>query len=209
MVLDSNRIAAASCPECAEISKTKFNIFSFAGKKAVKVFCEEHDCGELVWEIREAKDKYKIYVNCPACDEVHSYTMSKRNFWNKRYFAFNCPSWEVGILYVGDDENYIDTQMDIQEEHISEMLGGFINTDDSFSVMYDLIECINELAKADNVKCACAKPEVTMAIEDDKIVLRCKNCGGSKTILPTEKNINYLMKAGTIVLDNTNFNKED
>lgn len=211
MLMDSNRIAAATCPECAAVSKVKFNIFSFSGKKGIKVSCSEEDCNFAMWEIRRVKDKYKISVNCPACDETHSYTMTRRNFWGKKYFSFNCPSWEVGILYIGDNEKYIDEQMDIQDDNINDMLSGIMNIEDSFAIMYDLIECINEIAKSDNVKCKCQKPDVTMCIEGDKIVLKCKNCKNIKTILPTEKNIDYLMKTGTIVLDDTNLNsnKED
>lgn len=209
MLMDSNRIAAATCPECAAISKIKFNIFSFSGKKVMNIFCSEDDCDTHVWEIREVKDKYKVTINCPACDETHSYTMTKRNFWGKKYFSFNCPAWDVGILYIGNDEAYIDAQMDMQDDNISEMLGGFINMDDSFSVMYDLIECINEIAKTNNVKCNCDAPDVTMCIDGDKIILKCRNCNNTKEILPTEKNIDELMKTGTIVLDDTNYNKED
>ena len=211
MLMDSNRIAAATCPECAAISKTKFNIFSFSGKKDVKISCSEDDCATTVWEIREVKDKYKITVHCPACDEVHSYTMSKRNFWGKNFFSFNCPAWDVGILYIGDNETYIDNQMDMQDDDISEMLGNFINVDDNFAIMYDLIECINDLAKTNNVKCGCDTPDVTMLIEENKIILRCKNCNSSKIIYATEKSIDEIMKTGTLVLDDTNLNsnKED
>ena len=209
MLMDSNRIAAATCPECAAISKIKFNILSFSGKKVVSIPCSEEDCDANVWEIREVKDKYKITINCPACDETHSYTMTKRNFWGKKYFSFNCPAWDVGILYIGNDEAYIDAQMDMQDDNISEMLGGFMNMDDSFAIMYDLIECINEIAKTNNVKCDCDAPDVTMCIDGDKIILKCRNCNNTKEILPTEENIDKLMKTGTIVLDDTNYNKED
>lgn len=211
MLLDSNRIVAAVCPECTALSKVKLSVFSFSGKKNIKMLCKDEDCSAAIWEIREIKDKYKISVNCPACDETHNYTMTKRNFWGKKYFSFSCPAWEVGIFYVGDDERYIDKQMDIQDDSISDMLSGFINVDDSFEIMYDLIECINDIAKSNNVKCTCKNPDVTMCIDGDKIVLRCKNCNNKKIILPTEKNIDDLMKAGTIVLDDTNLNsnKED
>lgn len=201
MMMDSNRIVAATCPECATISKEKLNIFRFSGKKDVKGFCCEDGCGVPLWSIHGAKDKYKISVKCPACEELHTYTISKRNFWGKKYFTLNCPTWEVGIFYVGDDEKYIDEQMDIQDDSISDMLSGFMNLDDNFVLMYELIECINDIAKADNVRCSCENPDVTMHIDGDKVVLDCKNCGNQKIILPTEKNINDLLSLGTIVLD--------
>ena len=64
----------------------------------------------------------------------------------------------------------------------------------------------NDIAKTNNVKCGCKSPDVTMGIEEDRVVLCCKNCGRKKVILSTEENIDYLLKAGTIVLDNTILN---
>ncbi len=211
MLMNSDRIVAATCPECAEVSKKQINIFSFSGGKAVAATCPEADCHAPMWEIREMKDKYKISVNCPACDETHTYTLTKRTFWGKKYFALNCPAWEVGILYVGDDEEYINSQMDIQNDNISDILGGIADLDDSFTIMYDLIECINELAKSDNVECTCSEPDVKMQIEDDKITLFCKSCGRKKEFSATEEDLDLIMKTSTIVLDDINFNnnKED
>ena len=206
MLIASGRHAAATCPECASKLKTKLNIFSFSENKTFCATCQEKGCGAPVWEIRGIKDKYRISVNCPACGENHTYTISRRSFWGRDYFCLNCPTWEVGILYVGSDEDYIDRQMDMQDEHITEMLGGIADLDDTFSVMYDLIECINDIAKTNNIKCGCKSPDVTMGIDEDRVVLCCKNCGRKKVILSTEENIDYLLKAGTIVLDNTILN---
>jgi len=211
MLMNSNRIAMAACTECTTVSKTKFNIFSFSGKKSFRVLCDQDDCANIVWEIHEIKDKYKITLHCPVCDEIHSYTMSKRNFWSKKFFSFNCTAWNIAILYISESENNIDDRINMQNDDISEMLGDFINADDNFVIMYDLIECINDLAKTNNVKCGCDTPDVTMLIEDNKIILKCKNCNSQKIINATEKSIDDIMKTSTLVLDDTNLNsnKED
>lgn len=211
MLMNSNRIVAATCPECAEVSKKQINIFSFSGGKPVSHICPDNDCRTPMWEIREMKDKYKISVNCPACDETHTYTLTKRTFWGKKYFALNCPAWEVGVLYVGDNEEYIDSQMDIQNDNISDMLEGIAELDDTFTIMYDLIECINELAKSDNVECTCDSPDVKMLLEEDKITLICKSCGNKKEFFATEEDLDSIMKASTIVLSDkfSNNNEED
>lgn len=206
MLLNSGRFSACTCPECGAISKIKFNIFNFSGRKTFKVFCNDKSCSSQLWSIHETKDKYRISVNCPACEELHSYTISKRNFWSKKYFSFNCPNWDVAILYFGDDEKFIEKQMDMQDDNITDMLSGFLEPDDTSSVLYSLIECINEIAKSNNVKCDCSQANISMCIEDDKIILFCKNCKKTKIILPSEKNIDTLTKTGTIVLDDTILN---
>lgn len=209
MLMNSNRIVAATCPECAEVSKTQINIFSFSGGKSAKTICPHDDCHTPMCEVREMRDKYKISVSCPACDETHTYTLTKRTFWSKKFFVLNCPAWEVGILYVGDDEEYIDSQMDIQNDNISEMLEGIAELDDSCTIMYDLIECINELAKSDNVGCVCENPDVKMLIGDDKITLICKSCGRKKEFSATEEDLDLIMKTSTLVLDHINLNNNE
>ena len=207
MLIDSCRYAVSTCPECAEISKLKINIFDFSGKKCFKVDCPEDECHAPIWEIHTACEKYRITINCPACDEAHTYTMSKRNFWGKKYFSFNCPTWEVGILYFGKDDEFIEKQMDIQNENINDFLTDFIDVNDSYSLLYELIECINDIALSDNVKCRCAEHvDATLLVEDDKIILKCKNCNSTKTIIPNQQSIDILMKTGTIVLDDTILN---
>ena len=209
MLMNSDRLVVATCPECAEVTKKQINIFSFSGGKPVVLSCPHDECHAPMWEIREMKDKNKISVNCPACDETHTYTLTKRTFWGKNFFALNCPAWEVGILYVGDDEKYIDSQIDIQNDNISDILEGIADLDDSFTIMYDLIECINELAKSDNVECTCPEPDVKMLIDDEKITLICKSCGRKKEFRATEDDLNLIMKTSTIVLDDINFNNNE
>lgn len=206
MILDSARFVISICPECNEISKEKITVFNLSGGKGYTRACPDKECGERLWEMKEAQDKYRITVNCPACEEHHTYTMSKRNFWGKKYFAFNCPTWEIGILYFGDDEKFVESQMNAQSNSISEMLTDLMDYDEVFTVMYDIIGAINDIAKEGGVSCGCDNTDVTMVVEEDKVVLSCKNCGKKKTILPTEENVELLMETGTIVLDDTILN---
>ena len=101
--------------------------------------------------------------------------------------------------------------MDIQNDNISDMLEGIAELDDTFTIMYDLIECINELAKSDNVECTCSSPDVKMLLEEDKITLICKSCGNKKEFFATEEDLDLIMKASTIVLSDkfSNNNEED
>ena len=110
---------------------------------------------------------------------------------------------------MGDNEEYIDSQMDIQNDNISEMLEGIAELDDTFTIMYDLIECINELAKTDNVECVCESPDVKMLIGDDKITLICKSCGRKKEFSATEEDLDLIMKTSALVLDDINLNNNE
>ncbi len=201
MIHESMRYAISVCPGCDGVVRKKLNIFDFA--KGAAISC---DCGAVVWEAREAKDKYRITVNCPACEDYHTYTMSKRNFWGKKYFAFNCTNWDVGVLYVGEDKEFLEKQLSAQNSSIHEMFSDFLEENDSFEDMYELIECINDIARADNVKCGCEEKDITMIIDGDKVILACKSCGKTKSIFPTEENIDLLYETGTIVLDDTTLN---
>lgn len=203
MLINSSRLAAAVCPECAMRIKKRFGIFEFSGNGSVVAHCPEKHCGAAAFEIRALKDKCKILINCPACGEKHAYTLTKRSFWGRDYICLNCPTWEVGVLHVGNDEAFIDLQMELQEDSINEILGQAAEFDDGVPVLYELIECINLLAKTDNVKCVCSAPDIAMEIDEDGIVLLCKGCGRKKVIPPTEESIDYLTETGTIVLDDT------
>lgn len=206
MLITSNRLVAATCPECAARVKSKISIFDFSGKKSVSAHCTDAMCASPLWKMQTVKDKYRISVNCPACGEEHTYTLSAHSFWGKEYVCLNCPSWEIGIFHVGRDEKFIDRQLAILDDSIREMLGQASYMDDGAQVIYALVECIHLLAKTDNIKCGCKNPDITIKLDDDGVVLSCKVCGKKKTIAPTEENIDYLMQTGTIVLDDTILN---
>lgn len=201
MIHESTRYAISICPECDEVIRKKLNIFDFSSGRGCSAPCT---CGNTTWEARVAKDKYRITVNCPACEEHHTYTMSKRNFWGKKYFSFNCPNWEVGVLYFGDDEKYLESQMAAQSNSINDMFSRFIDENDEIEIIYEMIECINDIAKADNVKCGCGDRDITMVIDENKIVLECKNCGRKKIFKATEENVDLLYETSIIMLDDIN-----
>ncbi len=200
MLFDLSRFAVSTCPSCAETSNIQFSIFNLSGKKSYHHSCQTPDCCQPIWDISKVKDKYKITVNCPACEEVHSYTISRKNFWSKKYFSLNCPTWEVGILYFGTDEKYILSQLTLQDDYINDMLSDVMDYDDTFSLMYDIIECINDISKSGNVECQCQAPDIAMMIEENKIHLTCKNCNREKNIPVTEASLRELEENGTIVL---------
>ncbi len=200
MIHESTRYAISICPECDEVIRKKLSIFDFPASRGCRVTCS---CGSVVWEAKPAKDKYRITVNCPACDEHHTYTMSKQNFWGKSYFSFNCPNWEVGVLYFGDDEKYLESQMTAQSDSINDMFSRFIDENDEVEIMYEMVECINDLAKSESVKCLCGNADITMLIDEEKLLLECKNCGRKKIFEPTEENIDLLYETSIIMLDDT------
>lgn len=200
MIHESTRYIISICPECDEIIRKKLNIFDFPTSKGFKAVCS---CGCVSWEAKGAKDKYRITVNCPACEEHHTYTMSKRNFWGKDYFSFNCTNWEVGVLYFGKDETYLESQVTAQNNSIHDMFSQFIEESDDIEIMYEIVECINYIAKANNVKCGCGEADITMVIDEEKLILECKNCGRKKIFKPAEETLNLLYETSIIMLDDT------
>ncbi len=90
------------CPVCSKISEESLNIFDFSGMREVSISCSDEKCDADALRIKQAGDKYKIYVECPLCLQTHIFSISTKALWAQDLISFGCPRLDdADILFIG------------------------------------------------------------------------------------------------------------
>ena len=206
MIMDLNRTIAYICPMCSAITTKKLSVFDFSGRKTVVCSCGNETCSEPVVKLYEKKGAYGIEVECPVCDETHGYTLKQQSFWTRKLLRLACPASNINIFFAGDEAG-VSAELDKHSSSISELLED-MDIEDELNLMYDLIDCINELSKINGISCVCGSHNINISAEDRQIVLTCRECGKQKRIEASFESLLALLNTSTIVLDDTNLDHE-
>lgn len=198
MIKEFKKSLGYICPGCSTISVVNKNLFDFSGTAPVPLFCGTH-CGEECVSVLPKKDKYAITINCPMCDESHIFNIRKITFWQSKFFVMHCPETGIGILFIGDHDD-VKREIDEQEEMFVKMNEEFAISEE-LTLIFDTVERINEIAKDGNVSCSCGSSAISIEIDNEKITLRCRDCGRKKDIPATAESLESLLNASAIVLD--------
>lgn len=199
MILNYERTVAYFCPMCSGITTRTIRIFDFSGGKQVCFACGNHNCGEDALQIGMRKDKYQITVQCPVCDETHTYTLKPATFWGKKFFSLQCPTSGIRIFFIGSAE-----EVSLELDKTTPLVSGIaadMDVEEELGIMFDIVECINDLAKEESIYCTCGSRRITVSAEDKKVILRCAECGKTKEIPATLESLVVLMNTMAIVLE--------
>lgn len=202
MLINLKRIVAYICPFCSNISSKALTVFNFSGRDNIKLICPTHNCHEVCVRISYKNSKYKFEIECPLCGEKHTYTISKENFWNKPLITHKCPATGIDIFFAGE-QKYVEEILDENSEVYSDVVDNlFDDVEQTFSILYAIIERLHELMKKDLVSCVCGNDDVDLNIINDNIVITCKKCNKSKMIEANEETLIRLLNAHAVVIGN-------
>lgn len=199
MLMDLERTIAYICPMCSGITMRDIRVFNLSGKKPVEFGCDSGLCDEIPVRISQKKDKYQIEVQCPVCDDVHTYTLQPATFWGKKFLGLKCPVSGTKIFFAGTKEE-ISLDLDKHTALISGIMED-MDVEDELGIMFDIVECINDLSKQQSIYCTCGSRDIAISADDGKIVLRCLQCGKTKEIPATMESLIVLMNSMAIVLE--------
>lgn len=202
MIIDLTRAVTYICPLCSTFSTKALSIFELAGKQPVVCFCETAACGEQAVKLYEKKNTYIIEIECPVCGEQHSYTVKRQSFWTRALLTLKCPASDINIFFVGT-EAAVRAEADKTAALLAKMMED-MDLEDELHLMYDLIDCINELSKAGGISCRCGGHNIGISAEDRQIVLTCRDCRTQKHIEASLDSLIALLNTSTLVLDDTN-----
>ncbi len=163
--------------------------------------CDHPGCGEAPVRIAEKKGRYQLEIQCPVCDEIHGYTLRPATFWGKRFFSLRCPNSGINIFFLGDRE-----EISLNLDKSTPLTAGIIedmDVEDELNLMFDIVECINDLSKEKSIYCACGSRNITISADDKKVVLRCAQCGRTKEIPATLESLVVLMNSTAVILQDT------
>ena len=198
MIKEFKRSLGYICPGCSSTAIVEKNLFDFSGTTPVTLSC--HDaCREDCVVITPKKDKYQILINCPMCDEAHLFNIKKITFWQSKFFVLHCPETGIGILFLGEYD-MVKKELFEQEEMFVK-LSEECDVTRELTVIFEIVERINEFAKEEKVSCSCGSHAISIEIDNEKITLKCRECGKVKNISSSEESLDALLNASAIVLD--------
>lgn len=200
MIKEFKKSIGYICPYCASITIRDVNLFDFSGAEGTVFCCHDGiECHEQCLKITPKKDKYSISIECPVCEEPHSFNIQKITFWQNKFFVLHCPETGVGILFIGIRDT-VKEELERQEQMLIEMNDEYSITDE-LSIIFESVERINALAKDGNVSCSCGSRAIAIEIDNEKITLCCRECGKTMDIPATRDGLEKLLNTSTIVLD--------
>ena len=198
MIKEFKKSMGYICPYCSTISIRDINLFDFSGNNTSDFSCAK-ECEEPCISLTPKKDKYTISVNCPMCDDPHTFNISKVTFWKNKFFVLTCPETGIGVLFIGENDK-VREEINLQEEMFVKMNKEF-SISDELNMIFDTVERINELAKSGNVSCSCGSTAISIEIDNENITLRCRDCGKIKDFPSNEETLDVLLNTSAIVLD--------
>lgn len=198
MIKEFKKSIAYICPYCSSITIRDINLFDFSGNTATLFPCGSESNEDCI-TITPKKDKYTISINCPMCDDPHIFNIKKITFWKNRFFVLHCPETGIGILFIGNRDK-VKAEIEHQEEMFIKMNEEF-SISDELNMIFDTVERINELAKNGDVSCSCGSKAISIEIDNEKITLRCRDCGILKDFPSDEDTLNQLLNTSAIVLE--------
>lgn len=198
MIKEFKKSIGYICPGCSSTVVADKNLFDFSGTSPEILSCNT-DCGEECVTITPKKDKYSILINCPMCDEAHLFNIKKTTFWQSKFFVLHCPESGIGILFLGERDT-VEKEL-YEQEQMFVKLSDDVDVTRELTMIFEIVERINDFAKEEKVSCACGSHAISIEIDNEKITLKCRDCGKIKDIPSTEESLENLLNASAIVLD--------
>lgn len=180
--------AALRCPDCGKVSYHDLSLFDFSGTNSVRLEC---DCGTVVISLG-TKDKkhYWLQVECSLCGDKHLYYHHWKELWDEsdRVLPLVCDEASLDVAYIGP-EGEVEEAMENSDGSLAEMAEslGFGDYFVNSSVMYGVLESLNQLAENGHLFCECGNFNVEIEIYPDKLELRCDYCSYSGIIMARDE----------------------
>lgn len=200
MLVELKRIVAYICPFCSNISSKALSVFNFSGTDKVQLICPTHGCHETCVRITEKNEKYKLDIKCPLCGETHSYTVSKKSFWQKHLITYKCPIAGIDIFFAGKRDE-VQKKLDENNDVYSDIIDDFDEDDDSFNLMYTMIDKLHTMKDTHRITCACGGDDIDLNVMGGSLVITCRRCKRFKVIEATEENLTRILNSHSIVID--------
>lgn len=212
MLIDTNRAAAAICPNCSEAVILPVSPFSFSGKRSVSIKCMSKGCNSSCAEISPRNRKFNLSVRCAFCGDIHQFTVDSDKLWKRDIITFPCPHAGIDIFFFGSAqkvhhaleacfsriENMLkDTAYEIYNGSLFDENGDIYGEDD---ILYDILDELDELREEGLLSCICGSEAVSINPIDGAILISCPRCRRSKRLEINEQTLSMIINATAIVL---------
>lgn len=208
MLIDTNRTAAAICPECSTAVISSISAFSFSGGRAVKVLCPTKGCRNECFTLLRKNGKIKVTVSCAFCGDIHTFTADEGKIWQKDFVTFSCPESGIGVFFLGTRKKVNDAlegtlfRLDeIYSEVIDELSGDeFEEFGEDDDLLYDILDELHLMRQKGELSCVCGSEALSVSVLGGKVLISCPRCRRSKILSVDEQTLAMILNASAIVL---------
>lgn len=127
------------------------------------------------------------------------FNIKKITFWQSSFFVLHCPETGIGILFLGNHDS-VKKEL-YEQEQMFVKLSNECDVTRELTMIFEIVERINDFAKEEKVTCSCGSHAISIEIDNEKITLKCRDCGKIKDIPSSEESLENLLNASAIVLD--------
>lgn len=176
MIINTDTILAMRCPECGKLEYKKISRFQFSGTGSANIYCS---CGatKLIISTKNHKD-YWVQIPCVVCETKHLRSILGKLLWSKNeVYYLTCQETGLELGYLGPEQKVKSLASSYDEK--LDILTGDFGDDDYFhnsGVMYEVLNCLHDIAEIDALYCQCGNRSVEVDIFPDRLELHCREC---------------------------------
>lgn len=206
MPVETEKVLAMRCPKCGRLEFHKLQRFSVRPGQSLNVLCT---CGAVKFVISTRnRSDYHLKVACIFCEGYHYHTLSGRAIWaSGGVMDLYCHDTGLELGHIGGEDK-VRKIMSGRDREL-EMLINEFGSDDFFSsssIMYEVLQCLHQMAEKDKLYCQCGNNQIEVKIFSDRLELQCGDCGSVNIIYAeTEEDLQVIRQVEEIELVKNGF----
>ena len=178
---------ALFCPHCGALKIHPFTRFNLT--VGTELLC---CCGQPQGRIVSVTGQQLILsLSCVLCAVEHKKIIDLRQFWHVGAERLYCDEANIEMGFFGDTRS-LREMFDYQKSEFERISAeDYEHTEvDNPPVMFEIFNCIHDLAAQGAVGCRCGAPVIEAELFADSVMLFCRQCGsGIKVPALTEGNL--------------------
>lgn len=208
MITNFEQYVTYVCINCGRVITRSISPFVFSGRKSFTVLCPL--CMSPCFDITDHGKRYLLNSSCSVCGDVHSREFIKSDFWNKELITAECDHTGINFIFFGAQDKvkkaYLDAQSDIhqlqlEEEEYFEDYTPADGDDMKGTLIASICELLHQLSDSNALLCRCGGLNISYNVVDDLICIRCKSCGSTQVLEPTNDLLDELYQTESFIFN--------
>lgn len=203
MVIKTDATFAYKCYHCGMSEFVSTSLFRLVAKGECYHNCI---CGMEGIHLFQEKRGISVVVPCINCGDRHTFHMSAADVLHGKVHVLECPSTDMHCCVAGDDKK-VRQSLDAIEAELEKMLDHFgyeCHFKNSHVMLYALNR-IHDIAEKGGITCSCGSRDVDLNLLEDRVVLICGHCGGTRAIqASSNRHLRSLVRSRSIRIGSRN-----
>lgn len=170
---------ALFCPHCGALKIHPFTRFNLS--VGTELSC---CCGHMQGRIVSVTERQLILsLPCMLCVTEHKKVIDLRKFWHMDTERLYCDEANIEMGFLGDrvllEEMFAYQQSEFERVSAEDYEDAEV---DNPPVMFEIFNCIHDLAAQGAVVCRCGSPVIEAELFSDAVTLFCRQCGSGMKV---------------------------